>query len=295
MSTSYRKDIDGLRGLSILLVILFHAKIPGFSNGFIGVDIFFVISGFLITSIILKDLNNSQFSLKSFYFRRVKRILPVFLLILLAASVLSFLYMLPNDLTHFAEWLLASLVILPNMAAWYFMGNYFSPAADSLPLLHLWSLGIEEQFYLAFPILLIILVKYSSNRNFLSFVVALICSFSWLLALWGSINYPGSAFYLLPTRSWELLLGSLVAMIHINGRNSSSKFIIYWTLPLGVLLFLLPSNKLPIYIFLEQNLACLFAAIIIITGKSPLKKNQILGSRFLVFIGLISYSLYLWH
>ncbi len=295
MSISYRKDIDGLRGLSILLVILFHAKISGFSNGFIGVDIFFVISGFLITSIILKDLNNSQFSLKNFYFRRAKRILPVLLLILLAASVLAFLYMLPNDFTHFAKWLLASLVMLPNIAAWHVMGNYFSPAADSLPLLHLWSLGIEEQFYLISPIFLIILVKYSSNQKSLLFFIFLISLFSWLLALWGAINYPRAAFYLLPARSWELLLGSLVAIIHTNGRNNSFKFMNYWLLPLGALLCLVPSNKLPIYIFLEQNLACLFAAIIVLAGKESLKVNQILGSRFLVFIGLISYSLYLWH
>jgi len=209
-SKSYRPDIDGLRAIAVISVMFFHARLPGFGGGFVGVDMFFVISGFLISSIILWDISEKQFSLLDFYERRIRRILPVLLFIMLVTSILAWFVLLPNDFRRFGKYLIASLFMIPNVAAWKVSGNYFSPSVETNPLLHLWSLGVEEQFYIFFPIVLFFSVRYMREKLcWLLLILTLLLSSS--MAIWFKENHSGFGFYWLPTRVWEFLLGVAIA------------------------------------------------------------------------------------
>lgn len=206
-AATHRRDIDGLRAVAVLPVILFHAGVPALSGGYLGVDIFFVISGFLITGILARDLQAGRFSLARFYERRARRILPALTVVLLACLPPAIAWLSPNELRLFAESLLATALSVSNILFWQQL-DYFGPDAHRLPLLHTWSLGIEEQFYLLFPLPLLFLWR---RRLALPGTLALLAA-SLAFAFWLFPRAPSATFFLLPTRAWELLAGAALAL-----------------------------------------------------------------------------------
>jgi len=288
----YRPEIDGLRALAIIPVILFHAGFQCFSGGFIGVDVFFVISGYLITSIILLEKN---FSLLNFYERRARRILPALFFVMLATLPFTWFYLMPND----AEALLKSL-----WRACFFSSNllfnkqsgYFDTAAELKPFIHTWSLAIEEQFYLFFPFLLLLLGR--SNTRFMTgaVLIILLCSLGYAQYL-VKIN-PSAAFFLLPSRLWELLIGALVAFYFVNRKKLLSKKINQSVSLLGFLLIIyaiLRFNKETPFPSLHALIPTLGAGCIILCASKETFIGKLLANKFMVGIGLVSYSAYLWH
>ena len=291
----YKKQIDGLRAIAVLSVLFFHADYSLFKGGYIGVDIFFVISGYLITSIILKDLSNNSFTIRDFYGRRIRRIVPVLFFVVFIVTFFSFLWLLPYDLRYFGK-SLASIPFFSSNFIFYLEGGYFDQV-DIRPLGHTWSLGIEEQFYLLYPIFL--LTIYKTNKKFLVFLIILMSSF--LVSYWWSIHYPRAAYFLLPSRIWELFAGGLIAVygnksflnnkFNIEGFSQTMSF-------LGLLLIIYS-----IYHFDEKTIFPGLNAIIPVAGTSLIilyasnntLVSKILSNKILVFGGLISYSIYLWH
>ena len=211
---NYRREIDGLRALAVVPVILFHAGFEWFSGGFVGVDIFFVISGYLITSIILSGKQDGTFTLLRFYERRARRILPVLFFIMLACLPFAWLWMPPHEMVEFSRSLIAVPLFVSNILFWRETG-YFATANELKPLLHTWSLAVEEQYYLLFPLFL--LLTWKLGRRWIVALLAVMAILSLVLAQWGSMNSPTASFYLLPTRGWELLIGALVAFYLSRG------------------------------------------------------------------------------
>jgi peptidoglycan/LPS O-acetylase OafA/YrhL len=206
----YRSEIDGLRALAVLPVILFHAGFEIFSGGFVGVDVFFVISGYLITTILIDDIENDHFSLLNFYERRSRRILPALFLVMLVCIPFAWTWMLPSQWQDFSQSLVAVSLFSSNILFWSESG-YFDLSAEEKPLLHTWSLAVEEQYYVFFPIFLFLAWRSGKNRVFWMVVVMAVISF--LLSEWGWRNKANANFYLAPTRAWELLAGSITAFI----------------------------------------------------------------------------------
>jgi peptidoglycan/LPS O-acetylase OafA/YrhL len=204
----YRSDIDGLRALAVVPVILYHAKVPFFSGGYVGVDVFFVISGYLITNIILNDIKYNSFSIYNFYERRMRRILPALFFVALTTLPFAWLWLLPSDAKDFSTSLVAISVFASNLTFWRTSG-YFDTASELKPLIHTWSLAVEEQYYHLFPLFAIITRRWLIWRTFSTLII--IAFFSLLFAQWCTIRYPAAAFYLLPTRAWELLIGVLIS------------------------------------------------------------------------------------
>ena len=215
---NYRREIDGLRALAVLPVIFFHAGFQAFSGGFVGVDVFFVISGYLITSIILTEKTSGKFTLINFYERRARRILPALFFVMLACLPFAWLWLLPSNLNDFSK----NLIVVPLFSSNFLFTNqsgYFDTAIELKPLIHTWSLAVEEQYYLLFPIFISFLWRKAwpwASR--IIFVVALI---SLIFSNWGAYHYPAATFYLLPTRIWELFIGSLVALYLFNHNQNS--------------------------------------------------------------------------
>jgi peptidoglycan/LPS O-acetylase OafA/YrhL len=300
MDIKYRPEIDGLRAIAVLAVVFYHADygLNGnelFSGGYIGVDIFFVISGYLITSIIYKGLKQGDFSFARFYERRVRRILPALFTVLLTCLVFAIIFLIPWQLSDFAMSALASLFFVSNIYFWKESG-YFAPATDELPLLHTWSLAIEEQFYILFPICLLLVWKYLPRYLLVTMIVAL--SLSFLFAESVTAKEPEYSFYLLNTRMWELLSGAILAKLELDrGRNNPAVLELIMPL-LGLLLigfaiFNFDSNSLhPGYITIIPILG---AMLMIWYCKPGGWLTDKLSYRPVVFTGLISYSLYLWH
>ncbi len=206
----YRADIDGLRAVAVIPVVLFHAGARWFSGGYVGVDVFFVISGYLITTILVQDFSAGRYSIARFYERRIRRIFPALFVVVLCSSVVGHLLLLPEDLKAFAKSVVATTLFVSNIVFWGESG-YFDGPAEMKPLLHTWSLAVEEQYYIAFPIVLFLLYRFASPR-IASWVIALGALLSFGLSVWGVHNAPVATFYLLPTRAWELLVGSLLAV-----------------------------------------------------------------------------------
>ncbi|MCB1582669.1 MAG: acyltransferase family protein [Marinicella sp.] len=296
MSIKYRKDIDGLRAIAVMPVVLFHSGVPFFSGGYVGVDIFFVISGYLITGILLKDLSTQQFSIVEFYHRRVKRIFPALFTVLIVTTLLSMWLMFPGEFKKYQSSLLSTLLFYSNYFFMFDIG-YFDGPAESKPLLHMWSLAVEEQFYVLFPIYLYLVNKYFKQH------VLKITVFIFALSLFYSIymvsHKPSDAFYSTPARSWELLVGSILAILTMQG-----KFFKPWIAKICSFLGLL---SILFSVFWFSNITSfpgsmalfpvLGSAAIILAGSSaqPNLVKMLLSSPPMVFIGLISYSLYLWH
>ena len=293
----YRKEIDGLRAIAVLPVILFHAGFSGFTGGYIGVDIFFVISGYLITSIILEEITNNQFSIIRFYERRARRILPALSIVLVFTSIAAFIFM-PADLLKDYSQSLASVATFTSNIFFYLKSGYFSTASDEKPLLHTWSLAVEEQYYIFFPVMIYSLwfigKKRLANLIILLSLASLI--YSQYLSKIGSVN---ANFYLIFSRAWELFLGSLIAFFSLKTSLSSTK---NWKKEiLGVLGLLLITFSITYYD--KHTPFPSFYALVPVIGSGLIitfsDKNtfvgQLLAHRFLVAIGVISYSLYLWH
>ena len=303
MKLTYRSEIDGLRAIAVGAVILYHAQITIFGHqpfrgGFIGVDIFFVISGYLITSIILKELvTTGTFSFKHFYERRVRRILPALLFVMLVSLPFAWMYLLPDSFIDFSKSILYSLGFSSNFYFHYSGQQYGAESGLLKPFLHTWSLSVEEQYYILFPIVLLIVFKYF--RKYLVHILILGFAISLGLADWGSRNHPSFNFYVLPTRGWELLAGSILAYFEItNGKRSENKTLNLILPTIGFLLIgysiLFFNDKMfhPSFYTLSPIIGvCL---IIWFSNKNELI-TKILSTKLFVGIGLISYSLYLWH
>src|SRR5438552_3781137 len=293
-ATSYRPEIDGLRALAILPVVLFHYRAPGFQGGFVGVDVFFVISGYLITSLIQSEMQRGTFSLGQFYERRVRRIFPGLFAMLAVVSATAYVLLFPIDLVRYAQSLFATALFGVNFEFWREAG-YFDSFANQKPLLHLWSIAVEEQFYLLFPALLILLRHAAPRLRVAAVGFVFIASFA--LGAWGVSAAPVATFYLLPARAWELMLGALLALgavPAIRSRLAAEILAVLGLILIGAAVFALsPATPFPGPAAL---LPCLGAALVVHAGHPGRTfVGRILAARPLVFIGLISYSLYLWH
>jgi len=291
---AYRKDIDGLRAIAVVPVVLFHADLHAFSGGFVGVDVFFVISGYLITSLITNEMNNGKFTIVSFYERRVRRIFPALFAVCLFAFIMSFLLFMPKQFYEFGRSLVATALFSSNVLFWREAG-YFDGPADMKPLLHTWSLAVEEQFYIIFPIFLLLLTKFVPTRRLqLTCLVALV---SFLVSIWGVVYQPSATFYLAPTRAWELLLGALLALNLFPPIGNPAVRGTLGIIGLGLIMVSVFafSEKTP-FPGLAALVPCGGTALIIYAGSSgACLVSQLLSVRPAVFLGLISYSLYLWH
>ena len=303
MKLTYRPEIDGLRAIAVVAVILYHTQITifghqPFKGGFIGVDIFFVISGYLITYIILKELvTTGSFSFKHFYERRIRRILPALLFVMLVSLPFAWMNLLPSSFVDFSKSILYSLGFSSNFYFHYSGQVYSAESGLLIPFLHTWSLSVEEQFYILFPIVLLATFKYFRKY----FIHILLFGFVIILSLadWGSKNHPSFNFYFLPTRVWELLAGSIMAHFEITKGHRSKHQTLNLILPtIGLLLIghsiFFFNDKMfhPSFYTLSPIIGiCL---IIWFSHKDELI-TKILSTKLFVGIGLISYSLYLWH
>lgn len=291
----YRPDIDGLRALAVLPVVFYHAGVPSISGGFIGVDVFFVISGFLITSIVAREIAEGRFSLISFYERRARRILPALTVVILASFAVSWFVLLPAEMEQLGQSAIATSLFFSNL---YFLStlDYFSQAAEFAPLLHTWSLAVEEQFYLFFPPLLMLLAWMGLTRSFLA--VAGLSLVSLVAAIATLPSHPESVFYQIFFRAWELGAGAMLALAAVRPPRQRA-----WREVIAVAG--LAAIIIPIFTFDAATPFPAAAALPPVVGATILIwvgaqgggsiVSSVLGYRFLVWIGLISYSLYLWH
>jgi len=292
----YRREIDGLRALAVLPVIFFHAGFSMFSGGFVGVDVFFVISGYLITTIILAELKQGNFSIVNFYERRARRILPALFLVMLVCIPFAWVLLSPAELTSFSK----SLIAVPLFVSNFFFlsdGGYFETAAELKPLLHTWSLAVEEQYYVIFPIVLMLIWKLGKSRILLT--LSLVFCVSLAVAQWAAYTKPDAAFYLLPTRGWELIIGAFAAMyLSKVNRKEFSKGASELGGWLGVALILyavFAYSKATPFPGLYALVPTLGAALIILFATQQTSVGKFVGNTMFVSIGLISYSAYLWH
>ena len=303
MKLKYRPEIDGLRAIAVGSVIIYHAQISLFGlqlfkGGFIGVDIFFVISGYLITSIILNELViTGSFSFKNFYERRIRRILPALLFIMFVSLPLAWIYLLPSSFIDFSKSILYSLGFSSNFYFHYSEQQYGAQSGLLKPFLHTWSLSVEEQYYILFPIILLITFKYF--KKYLIQILILGFVISLFLADYTSKNYPSTSFYFLHTRMWELLAGSILAYFEITKGHRNKYEILNLILPtiglfliLHSLLFFNDDMFHPSFLTLSPVIGVCF--IIWFSNKDDLI-TKILSTKLFIGIGLISYSLYLWH
>ena len=290
----YRKEVDGLRAIAVIPVILFHAGINFFEGGFVGVDIFFVISGYLITSLILSEKSKGVFKLSNFYERRARRILPALFTVMLFSIPFSYFLMMPNQLLDFSESILAVTFFSSNILFWT-ETNYFSAAAELKPLLHTWSLAVEEQFYILFPLFIILTWKIGKQNIFRLILIFLI--FSFLLSEWVYRFSPTANFFLAPTRAWELLIGSVAAFYLIKNKPVITKSKEHLaTIGFVLILFSIFSfNANTPFPGVYSLVPVLGTLLIILYSSSNTFIGKFLSFNFIVGIGLISYSAYLWH
>ncbi len=303
MKISYRPEIDGLRCLAVLAVVFYHAQLKVnettyFTGGFIGVDIFFVISGYLISSIIFKELIETEnFSFRYFYERRVRRILPALFFIIVVSLPFSWIYLYPQELVSFSKSILYTLGFSSNFY-FHFSGlEYGSPESILKPYLHTWSLSVEEQFYVIFPIFFILIFKYL--RKYLLPLICLLLLISLFFAELGSKSYPSATFYFIHTRIWELLCGSVLAYLEIKNKNRNSNKYLSEICPFIGLSFIIYS----ILNFNDEMFHPSLITILPVVGVMQIIwfSNQggfvtrILSNKIFVGLGLVSYSFYLWH
>lgn len=289
----YRADLDGLRGVAVLLVFAYHLGASRCRGGFVGVDVFFVISGYLIGSIILSEIANSRFSLLSFYERRVRRIFPALFVLLCASYWFAYRFFLPVESKDFAKSLLATTLSASNIFFLHQSGYFDGPAAMK-PLLHTWSLAVEEQFYIFLPLFLMAIRRCPPRRK--RWLVVLVASVSFLVSAIGAFRSREATFYLAHTRAWELLLGTLVAMDLFPRISSLWRNVAAFS---GLALIFTAGyffNAATPFPGASALMPCVGAALIIAAGRSgPSMASQALSFSPLVFVGMISYSLYLWH
>ena len=286
----YRRDIDGLRAVAVLPVVLYHAGLPGFSGGFVGVDIFFVISGFLITSILAREMAEGRFSLLAFYERRVRRIIPALVVMLAASAAMAIWLLLPLELKDFNFHLRGTLLFVSNFTLAEKL-DYFAPGAERQALLHTWSLAVEEQFYILFPLLLWAMA--GRSRRTLLWIVVGISLTSFAFAVWHTSNDPALAFFMPHVRVWELAVGALLALatwrrpsaLLCGGAGALGLGLIVWSIVHGATVLPFPG--------LGAVAPVAGAALVVWSASGPV--CTLLSLAPFVWIGLISYSLYLWH
>lgn len=296
MKLAYRPDIDGLRAIAVLAVLFFHAEISGFSGGFVGVDIFFVISGFLITSILLKDIQEGHFSITGFYERRIRRIFPaLFPVIAVTLAVGAFLFD-ANAIKAFGRSIMATTLFSSNILFWRETG-YFSAPSLQMPLLHTWSLAVEEQFYIFFPLAMAFINRYLRCKYLPWILAAAILSL--IVSIYGTTRFPVGTFYLVPSRAWELMVGSLLALGVLPYPSSSLLRNLLSIAGIGLILYSICFyTEMTLFPGYNAAVPVFGAALIIysgIGGGYPSLVARVLKTKPLVFVGLISYSLYLWH
>ncbi len=292
--TAYRPDVDGLRAIAVIAVVAFHLSKAALPGGYFGVDMFFVLSGYLITLIIWREISLGEFSISRFYDRRIRRIAPALLLMLIFTTVAAILLLLPMDLVGYARSLLATVGFVANIYFWRDT-DYFSRLADEKPLLHMWSLGVEEQFYVLFPVLLWLLARYFRKRVAICIVAVVLVSLvfnAFLVRVGGALP----AFYLLPARAWELGLGAAIVFVPTGaGRHRGIGAILS---VIGLILIglglLAGTSALPPWLP-EALPVTVGTALLVWTGACRGAVSRCLSWRPVVFVGLISYSLYLWH
>ena len=289
----YRAEIDGLRAIAVISVILCHAGLESFSGGFVGVDIFFVISGYLITSIVMSEIEGDRFRLSKFYERRARRILPALLLVLSCTYLFSWLFNLPAAHKVVGQYVASSLTFSTNFLLLLKGADYFGPGEFENPLIHTWSLSVEEQFYLIFPFFLI----YISSQKRLKLSVISVFLFSLFIAIVLVDQLPVLAFYLTPARIWEIMMGSIIALFGIkaftiNSKSSEVMAIVGLLLIVVAVVFFNDETPTPSLYTLVPTLG---AALIIVYASSSTYLGRFLQTPLLSGIGLISYGLYLWH
>lgn len=293
----HRKEIDGLRAVAVLSVVFCHAGFAVFAGGFVGVDVFFVISGYLITSIILRELAAGTFSLRRFYERRARRILPALFLMLAVCLPLAWWWLWPTDFRDFANSLVYVVLFASNIHFFKEIG-YFAPDVELRPLLHTWSLGVEEQYYILFP--LVVMFVWRVRRRWLEGGLIFLLTFSLLGAQFGLARQPEASFYLLPARAWELLVGAVYAIL-VAKRHPAVQVPLPWRsrlsiAGLGMILsavFLYsPATPFP---GLTALLPTLGAVLVIAAASPETPVGKLLAWRPVQWIGLCSYSIYLWH
>ena len=291
----YRSEIDGLRALAVIPVIFFHAGFEIFKGGYVGVDIFFVISGYLITTIIINEMELGKFSLINFYERRARRILPALFFVMLVCIPFAFFILFPSDLKDFSQSLVAVSTFSSNFLFWSESG-YFDTAAELKPLLHTWSLSVEEQYYILFPLFL--LLTWRLGKKWVLILLAIIFIISLSTSHWAAHNASSANFYLLPTRGWELLLGVFSAFYLQTNKFFRSKNINQIASLLGMSLIVYSifsyDDKTP-FPSLYALVPTVGTVLLILTAVKGTIVHKILSFRIMVGIGLISYSTYLWH
>lgn len=298
MSTiKYRPEVDGLRAVAVIPVVLFHLSAAWIPGGFAGVDVFFVISGYLITSIILKEQAAGTFTFKNFWMRRVRRILPALLTMLIAASVAGYFLLFGPSWQGIGDQVFSAIFLYANVEMWQLSTDYWGPAADNAPLLHTWSLSVEEQFYLFYPLFLLVLLKYIPKRAFAC--VLAVSAVSFAIGVYATSHSPSAAFYFLPTRAWELAAGCLLAIFE-RSRGPAPKGNISRALGaagLGIIFvgyyFIQGADGFPGTLALMPVVGSVL--VIRYAGGEKCFAGSVLSSPPIVYIGKCSYSLYLWH
>lgn len=287
----YRKEIDGLRAIAVIPVILFHAGLVLFQGGFLGVDVFFVISGYLITTIIITEIENKKFSFLNFYNRRIRRIVPALFAMLLVVTIVSPFFMTPNNLKTYGESLVATLLSANNILLYYTSG-YWSIATCFKPLFHTWSLGVEEQYYFLIPILLCFLSKISASKKYYYFFTAVII-FSLIASF--SVTSKDFVFLMLFTRAWEIGLGSLLSIYMLREKTlQENRYLSLIGLSLIIISYIVVSGNHQLQTLF--NLVPVIGALLVIRYHTENSiGHSVLTSKPFCFIGLISYSVYLWH
>jgi len=291
----YRSEIDGLRALAVLPVIFFHAGFQLFAGGYIGVDVFFVISGYLITALIISEIEEGNFSVINFYERRARRLLPALYLVMLVCIPFAWFWLTPSDLKDFGKSLVAVSLFSSNILFWLESG-YFEIASEFKPLLHTWSLAIEEQYYIFFP--LFIMTFWRFGKKLMLTLLVLIFFISLYLSIWSANNLPTAGFYLLPLRGWELLMGAFIALYSNNRACITPTFVNQFLSMLGLVMiicsiyFFDSSTPYPSFYALLPTIG---TGLLILFALPTTYVHSFLSSKLLVAVGLISYSLYLWH
>jgi len=293
-SLKYRKDIDGLRAVAVLAVLLFHLDPRYLTAGYLGVDVFFVISGYLITRIVYTELVNKKYTFTNFYVRRSKRILPPLYFMAVLTLIAGYIILLPLDFYKTGISILGAVLFVSNMQFALRTGDYFSSDSSEWPMLHTWSLSVEEQYYFVLPLVLIFVLRFLKINLTTVLCVVAIASFGLAEYMSAKSNLAGLSYYFLLTRMGELLIGSILAIVHAKGTfeksNSNILASIAATVLVGTLIFF---NKQFVFPGFSALLACVPIAMIIHSEGTWV--NKLLEKKFVVWIGLLSYSLYLFH
>lgn len=299
LKLKYRSDIDGLRAIAVILVVFYHVGFGLFSGGFVGVDIFFVISGYLITTIIKSEIESKTFSFSRFFARRIKRIVPGLFLVLAASSAAAWFILFPKDLLVYSDNLLATSISLSNYFLINHTSGYFSLSVEQLPLLHTWSLSVEEQFYIIWPVAFLLLFKKMKGRiapavAIVTCLIVVSCIYSSVLI----VNWPAASYYSLFSRAFELLLGCLVALVanKLMKWSRSLSYLSTFSLVVIVVCSIIISKE-SYFPGAMALVPCVSAALFILGGIGDNKgyANVLLSNKAMVYIGKLSYPIYLWH